>query len=240
MTSMLRFPDKTRAIDDRSTSIREGEIRVAIADDHAMFRAGLRKLLEAERGFAVVGEAEDGVEAVKLARQLNPDVLLLDIAMAGMNGLDVLQFLFAERTPVRIVLLTASISPPQMTEALKVGAAGILMKTAATELLYQCVRSVAKGQYWVGRDVVGSLVEALATARRSEKAAGRPFGLTTRELEVVQLVGEGCSNPEIARRLGIAEDTVKHHLSRAFDKTGTSSRVELALFANHHRLESFE
>jgi two-component system nitrate/nitrite response regulator NarL len=237
---MLRFRDKTRSIDGRSTPMGETEIRVVIADDHAMFRAGLRKLLEAERGFAVVGEAPDGVQAVALARRLKPDVLLLDIAMAGMNGMDVLQFLFAEQTPVRIVLLTASITPSQMTEALKIGAAGVLMKTAATELLYQCLRSVAKGQYWVGRDVVGSLVEALATARRGQKAAARPFGLTTRELEVVHLIGEGCSNPEIAKRLRIAEDTVKHHLSRAFDKTGTSSRVELALFAHHHRLESPE
>ena len=237
---MLRYSNKTRSIDRNSSPIGEAEVRVVIADDHAMFRAGLRKLLEAEQGFAVLGEAQDGVEAVTLTRRLKPDVLLLDIAMAGMNGMDVLQFLYAEQTPVRIVILTASISPSQMTEALKVGAAGVLMKTAATELLYQCIRSVAKGQYWVGRDVVGSLVEALATARRSEKAAGRPFGLTTRELEVVQLIGEGCSNPEIAKRLGIAEDTVKHHLSRAFDKTGTSSRVELALFAHHHRLDSLD
>ena len=237
---MLRYSNKTRSIDRNSSPIGEAEVRVVIADDHAMFRAGLRKLLEAEQGFAVLGEAQDGVEAVTLTRRLKPDVLLLDIAMAGMNGMDVLQFLYAEQTPVRIVILTASISPSQMTEALKVGAAGVLMKTAATELLYQCIRSVAKGQYWVGRDVVGSLVEALATARRSEKAAGRPFGLTMRELEVVQLIGEGCSNPEIAKRLGIAEDTVKHHLSRAFDKTGTSSRVELALFAHHHRLDSLD
>jgi len=237
---MLRYSNKTRSLDRNSSPIGEAEVRVVIADDHAMFRAGLRKLLEAEQGFAVLGEAQDGVEAVTLTRRLKPDVLLLDIAMAGMNGMDVLQFLYAEQTPVRIVILTASISPSQMTEALKVGAAGVLMKTAATELLYQCIRSVAKGQYWVGRDVVGSLVEALATARRSEKAAGRPFGLTTRELEVVQLIGEGCSNPETAKRLGIAEDTVKHHLSRAFDKTGTSSRVELALFAHHHRLDSLD
>jgi two-component system nitrate/nitrite response regulator NarL len=217
----------------------ETEIRVVTADDHAMFRAGLRKLLEAERGFAVVGEAQDGVEAVALARRLKPDVLLLDIAMHGMNGMDVLRFLFAERTSVRTVLLTASISPSQMTEALKIGAAGVLMKTAATELLYKCVRSVAKGQYWVGRDMVGSLVEVLATSRPGG-SAGRPFGLTKRELEVVQLIGEGCSNPEIAKRLRIAEDTVKHHVTRVFDKTGTSSRVELALFANHHDLRSPE
>ena len=209
-------------------------IRVLIADDHAMFRAGLRKLLEAEAGFEVVGEAENGVSATALTRTLAPDVLLLDFAMPGMSGVDVLRELSTEVGSTRTVVLTASIAPHEMTDVLQHGAAGVLMKTAATELLYECVRSVASGQYWVGRDTVGSIVEALAASHRSAKNGARPFGLTLRELEVVRLVGEGCSNREIGNRLRISEDTVKHHLSRIFDKTGTSSRVELALFAHHH------
>ena len=212
----------------------EAPIRILIADDHAMFRAGLRKLLEAEVGFEVVGEAENGVSATALARKLAPDVLLLDFAMPAMNGLDVLRELVSDAGTTRIVVLTASIAPREMTDVLQHGAAGVLMKTAATELLYECVRSVAQGQYWVGRDTVGSVVEALAASRRGMKPGGRPFGLTLRETEVVRLVSEGCSNREIATRLRISEDTVKHHLSRIFDKTGTSSRVELALFAHHH------
>jgi two-component system, NarL family, nitrate/nitrite response regulator NarL len=207
---------------------------VLIADDHAMFRAGLRKLLEAEAGFEVVGEAENGVSATALTRKLAPDVLLLDFAMPGMSGLEVLRELAADVGTTRTVVLTASISPHEMTDVLQHGAAGVLMKTAATELLYEAVRSVASGQYWVGRDTVGSVVEALAASRRGVKQGARPFGLTLRELEVVHLVGEGCSNREIGTRLRISEDTVKHHLSRIFDKTGTSSRVELALFAHHH------
>ena len=209
-------------------------IRVLIADDHAMFRAGLRKLLEAEAGFDVVGEAENGVSAMALTRKLAPDVLLLDFAMPGMSGVEVLRELAVDTGTTRTVVLTASIAPHEMTDVLQLGAAGVLMKTAATELLYECVRSVASGQYWVGRDTVGSVVEALAASHRSVKKGARPFGLTLRELEVVRLVGEGCSNREIGNRLHISEDTVKHHLSRIFDKTGTSSRVELALFAHHH------
>ena len=214
------------------------QIRVLIADDHAMFRAGLRKLLEAEAGFEVVGEAENGVSATALTRTLAPDVLLLDFAMPGMSGVEVLRELGNAPGSTRTVILTASIAPHEMTEALQHGAAGVLMKTAATELLYECVRSVASGQYWVGRDTVGSVVEALAASHRSVRSGARPFGLTLRELEVVRLVGEGCSNREIGNRLRISEDTVKHHLSRIFDKTGTSSRVELALFAHHHDMRA--
>jgi two-component system nitrate/nitrite response regulator NarL len=211
-------------------------IRVLIADDHAMFRAGLRKLLEAEVGFEVVGEAENGVTATALTRQLAPHVLLLDFAMPGMSGMEVLRELAADAGSTRTVVLTASIAPHEMTDVLQHGAAGVLMKTAATELLYECVRSVAQGQFWVGRDTVGSVVEALAASHRGIKSSGRPFGLTPREIDVVRLVGEGCSNREIGGRLRISEDTVKHHLSRIFDKTGTSSRVELALFAHHHNV----
>ena len=232
-----RHPSKAAMppIDPPDGADGSAQIRVLIADDHAMFRAGLRKLLEAEAGFEVVGEAENGVSATALTRKLAPDVLLLDFAMPGMSGVEVLRELGIDAgLTTRTVVLTASIAPHEMTDVLQHGAAGVLMKTAATELLYECVRSVASGQYWVGRDTVGSVVEALAASHRSVKNAARPFGLTLRELEVVRLVGEGCSNREIGTRLRISEDTVKHHLSRIFDKTGTSSRVELALFAHHH------
>jgi two-component system nitrate/nitrite response regulator NarL len=212
-------------------------IRVLIADDHPIVRDGLRRLLEAEPGFVVVGEAEDGQKAISLARSIQHDVLLLDLAMPVANGLEVLRTLHADGIQVRTVLLTASIESSVMTEALRLGAVAVLLKTTATELLFECLRSVMAGHYWVGREAVLSLVEALANAPAPGVATPpKPFGLTQRELEVVQLVAEGYSNKDIAGRLAIREDTVKHHLSHAFDKTGTSSRVELALFAVHHKI----
>src|SRR4029453_6490768 len=140
-------------------------VRVAIADDHALFRAGLRKLLQAEPGFTVVGEAEDGVAAAQLVRTLIPDVLLLDFAMPMVGAMDVLREIAPWRQSTRTVILTASISSQDAVAAISLGAVGVLMKTAAEELLFECVRSVAAGQYWVGRDTVGSLIEAVAKSR---------------------------------------------------------------------------
>ncbi len=210
-------------------------IRVLIADDHGMFRAGLRKLLDAEPDIEVVGEAENGERAAALARQLEPDILLLDLAMPGMTGLDVLRNLATRQTRMRTVILTASVDQAQVATLVQLGAAGVLFKTAATELLYKCVRAVAAGEYWVGRDHVSSLVQALGAAQ-AKYAETRPAGLTSRELDVVRLVCQGCSNKEIAARLAISEDTVKHHLTRCFDKTSTSSRTELAMFAQRRGL----
>jgi two-component system nitrate/nitrite response regulator NarL len=211
-------------------------IRVVLVDDHAMFRAGLRKLLDAAPDFSVVGEGENGQTAVELVRELEPDILLLDFAMPGMSGLDALRQLAATPTKARIVVLTASIGPGEIGRALQFGAAGVLMKTAATELLYECVRSVAQGRFWVGRDMVDSLVDALAHSPSASGRGTRPLGLTAREQEIAVLVGKSYSNKEIAAELGITEDTVKRHLSHIFDKTGRSNRVELAIFVHDQGL----
>jgi DNA-binding NarL/FixJ family response regulator len=213
-----------------------GRTRVVIADDHPIFRSGLRNLLETEPGYLVVCEAADGRQAISLVRSLRPDVFLLDVAMPGMNGIEVLRELGSDVPATRTVLLTASLGTSDMTTALRLGAVGVLMKTAATELLFKCLRSVVAGHYWVGRDTIGSLIDALAELESSHGSRERPFGLTPRELEVVSLVATGASNKEIAGTLKLSEETVKHHLSRIFEKTGQSSRVELALFAAHHGL----
>jgi two-component system nitrate/nitrite response regulator NarL len=213
-------------------------VRILIADDHRIFRAGLKRLLEAEPGFVVVGEATDGTEAVALASHLRPDVLLLDLAMPGLSGLEALRELSTRATPMRTILLTGAVEKSEIVKALQLGAWGVVLKESATELLFKAIRSVVAGQYWVGRDNVFDLVQAL---RRTDPGEGPPgprqtFGLTPRELEILSPVVAGLSNREIARKLSVSEETVKHHLSNIFDKVGASNRVELTLFAVHHRL----
>jgi DNA-binding NarL/FixJ family response regulator len=213
-------------------------IRVLIADDHPIFRQGLRTILEAEDGFVVVAEAADGNEAVRLARDFQPDVLLLDLAMPGVSGMEALAELAAAPTPVRTIMLTAAIEKAEIVKALQLGAAGVVLKSSSTDLLFKSIRSVMAGQHWIGRDAVSDLVQALRAqiGTAPEKPARERFGLTRREIEITSSVVAGLSNREIAVKLSLSEDTVKHHLTNIFNKMGASNRLELALFAVHHRL----
>jgi two-component system nitrate/nitrite response regulator NarL len=210
-------------------------IRIAIADDHTIFRDGLRKLLEAESDFTVVGEASDGEEAVALVQRTPPDILLLDMTMPRLSGLDVLRRLSAADRPVRTILLTAGVSKAETVTALQLGAAGVLMKDSATQLLYKCIRSVMAGQHWIGRDSVSDLVQTLRQLARAGEAPPKA-GVTPREREIIREVVEGATNKDIAARFKLSEQTVKNHLSNIFDKLGVSSRLELALYAVNHRL----
>lgn len=212
-------------------------IRLVIADDHPIFRDGLRRLLAVEPDFEVVGEASNGREAVERVQALRPDVLLLDLAMPEAGGLDTLRELARANAPVRTVLLTASIDRGDALEAVRLGARGVVLKTAATPLLYKCIRAVVAGEYWIGHERVQDLVTSLR-AFTDAQSGGRPPAatLTRRETQVALAVLEGASNREIAQKLGLGEQTVKNHLSSIFDKLGVSSRLELALYAVHHRL----
>jgi two-component system nitrate/nitrite response regulator NarL len=215
-------------------------IRVLIADDHPIFRDGLRRLLEAESRCVVIGEACDGAEAVKLVRQLKPDILLLDLAMPRHPGLEALREMNASSAPnlVRIILLTAAAEKNQIVEALQLGARGVVLKDSATQLLLKSIDTVMAGEYWVGRESVSNLVQYLRNLVQSsgEEARQKKFGLTPRELEIVSAVVAGYANKEIAEYFKISEDTVKHHLSNIFDKLGVSTRLELALFAVNQSL----
>jgi two-component system, NarL family, nitrate/nitrite response regulator NarL len=212
------------------------EVRIVIADDHPIFRDGLRRLLEAEPGLRVIGEAANGAEAVKLSRQLKPDILLLDLAMPGHPGFEALRELGSNSTSpitLRIILLTAAIEKNEIVEALQLGARGVVLKDSATQLLLKAIRSVMGGQYWVAREEVSNLLPYLQPLIKSSQQADRQkkFGLTRREIEIISGVVAGFTNKDIAEHFKISEDTVKHHLSNIFDKLGVSTRLELALFA---------
>lgn len=213
-------------------------IRIVIADDHPIFRRGLRSLLETEADLRVTGEAGDGAEAIAQVEKLKPDVLLLDLSMPRMPGMETIRALASGSHAVRTILLTVAIEKRQMVEALQLGARGIVLKDTATELVLKSIRAVMAGDYWVGRERTRDLVKCLAALleKPSVSAERRDFGLTRRELEVLEAIVGGCTNRDIAQQFSLSEQTVKHHLTNIFDKVGVSNRLELALFAVHHGL----
>jgi two-component system nitrate/nitrite response regulator NarL len=213
-------------------------VRILIADDHPIFRDGLKRLLESEGEFKVIGEACDGVEAVSMARQLIPEVMLLDLAMPRRQGLETLRELASDARSVRVILLTAAAEKEQIVEALQLGARGVVLKDSATQILLKSIRAVMNGEYWVGRESVSNLVQYLRTLVTPASAFPQrnKYRLTPRELEIIAAVVAGFANKEIAQYFKISEDTVKHHLSNIFDKVGVSSRLELALFAVNQSL----
>ena len=203
-------------------------VRIGIADDHQIFRDGLRRLLESEPGFEVVSEGADGMDAIRMARDAQPDVLLLDVAMPRMGGVEALASLTGGGSGPRIILLTAAIQPSDLLKAIQFGARGVVMKESATRLLIDGIHRVMDGKYIIGTDVADDLAQAVKQVG-SERA--RPYKLTARELEIVAAIADGQSNRQIAERLSISLQTVKHHLTSIFDKTGASNRLELALLA---------
>lgn len=213
----------------------EAAVRIVVADDHPVVLLGVRAILASAPEMAVVGEATDGDEAVRLTRELEPDVLLLDLAMPKLPGLESLRELTTASSPVKTMLLTGNIERRQILEALQLGARGVVLKHAAGDELIRGIKAVMGGQYWLGGGPVTNLVTVLNELRAETPVEPRTtFGLTPRELEVVKLVVSGGTNKDIASALGISEETVKRHLTHTFDKTGVSTRLELALFAMHH------
>jgi DNA-binding NarL/FixJ family response regulator len=212
-------------------------VRIFIADDHHLVQEGLRKLLELQPEFTVVGDAADGLEALQRTRDLKPDVLLLDLAMPRMNGLEVLRELGPLVEQVRVVLLTAAIEPEETVQALRLGARGVVLKESAAQLLYKCIRALMKGEYWVGHERISDLLQTLRELERvPAKDASPASRLTPRERQVITAIVGGATNKDIGKTFGLSEQTVKNHLSNIFDKLGVSTRLELALYAVDHRL----
>ncbi len=205
-------------------------IRVLLADDHALFRRGVASLLAAETGFEVLGEAANGQQAVEMTRQLMPDVILMDISMPVMDGLEATRQIKAEFPYVRIVILTVSDGERSLFEAVKSGAQGYLLKKIEPPALYSVLRGVVRGEAPVSRLMAGRLLEEFARLHR-DLAPAQATGLTSREQEVLEHVTRGKSNKEIAAALAIAENTVKNHLKNILEKLHLENRVQAATFA---------
>jgi DNA-binding NarL/FixJ family response regulator len=208
-------------------------IRVVLADDQALVRAGFRALLDAQEGIEVVGEATDGDEAVQLARRHRPDIVLMDIRMPGVDGLQATRTIAAdpELDGVRIVILTTFDLDEYVFEALRVGASGFLVKNTEPDELIHAVHAVAAGNALLSPGVTKRLVTEFAARAKAPTLAPEFDMLTDREREVVRLVAEGLSNDEIAERLVVSPATAKTHVSRAMIKLGARDRAQLVVFA---------
>jgi two-component system nitrate/nitrite response regulator NarL len=206
-----------------------GAIRILLADDHEMFRHAIKRMLNDEPGIEVVGEARDGAEVLDLASRVTADILLLDLLMPVLSGLETLQAFEERGIAIRTIVLTGSDDRDDIVEALHLGIRGIVSKDSPFDLLVKCIRRVMAGEYWIGHDRIADLVESV-----SERARRPVDSLTRRELQIVSAVVQGATNKQISGQLGLSEQTIKNHLSSIFDKLGVSNRLELALYAVHH------
>ena len=207
-------------------------IRVVIADDQAVVRGGLRMILESEDGIEVAGEAADGREALDLARELDPDVVLMDIRMPTLDGIEATRRLITAGGRARVLVLTTYDLDENVYDALKAGAAGFLVKTDSPAQLVHAVRVVATGEALLAPDITRRLVDRFVTGLRPNTPAPPELDeLTPREREVLKLVARGQSNAEIAGTLFVSDGTVKTHVARILSKLGLRDRVQIVVFA---------
>jgi DNA-binding NarL/FixJ family response regulator len=207
------------------------KIRMILVDDQLLFRRGLRALLEEEKDFEVVGEANNGREAIELARVTRPDAILMDINMPICNGVEATRIIKAEQPDVRIVALTVSDDDQDLFEAIKAGAQGYLLKDLRPEELFDMLRAVTRGETPISPAIAGKLLNEFRRRPWHEPSETAGWDLTARELEVLQLVAEGLGNAEIASRLFIVEGTVKNHLHNILEKLHLENRVQAAAYA---------
>lgn len=209
-------------------------IRIAIADDHPFILDGLEQLFRSESDCEIVARCTNGAEALRAVETVQPDVLVLDVRMPQMDGIELLRTLHARQLPVKVVLLTASLDDARLLEAFRLGAAGLVLKESAPRLLAQSVRQVAAGdQSWNGKAIAGALRLVL---QREQAFAAASTTLTAREVEVTRMVAAGLRNKEIASRLSITEGTVKFHLHSIYEKLQIDGRYALMSYAREHGL----
>jgi two-component system, NarL family, nitrate/nitrite response regulator NarL len=235
------------------------KIRIVLADDHPIVRDGLKKMLTLESDLEVVGEANDGREALEQVQMHEPDILLLDLRMPNLDGLNALQTLQHINRKTRVIILTASEDKNEFVQAMKLGCSGIVLKQTAPELIVKSIRKVNEGEIWLDSHTTAAVMRQFATAGGegySSSSSSSSMGsssssssmqsnqgkvrerspLSAREREIVGLVAQGYKNKEMAEKMFISEQTVKNHLHNIFDKLGVSDRLELALYAIHKGL----
>lgn len=212
------------------------KIRVVLADDHVMLRSGLKLLLNGQMDIEVVGEASDGAEAVSKTAELKPDVLLLDITMPNMGGIDALRTIKEKRPSMSILILTMHENEAYLLEALKVGASGYILKKAADNELMSAIRAVYSGEVFIPSSLTRSVVEEMVSGSvsRGESVDNDQEQLSPREFEVLTLVAQGYTNQQIADRLYLSVKTVETYKARLMEKLNLGSRVELVRYALQH------
>jgi two-component system, NarL family, response regulator YdfI len=200
-------------------------IRLLVADDHMIIRDGLRLIFETNDDFEWVGEAADGAEALRLAAELQPDVILMDLRMPGMDGLTAIERLQSEQPHIAVVILTTYNEDDMLLRGLRAGARGYLLKDTGRVALFDAVRAAARGETLLSQDIIQRLLAHSATTGQPKRPVPSPLDLTARELEVLEAVARGDRSKEIAYHLGITERTVKAHLASIYNKLGVDSRA---------------
>jgi DNA-binding NarL/FixJ family response regulator len=209
------------------TPAAHARVRVMVVDDHAIVRQGISDVLAADEDIEIVALVASGEEAVSLAAKLHPDVALMDLSMPGMDGVEATRRTIGASPGVRVVMLTSFAEPEHVNDALDAGAVGYLLKDADADEIVRAVKAASRGEAPFSARAAGALL-----LRRAQRRSGED--LTPREREVLDLVGQGLANKQIARRLSIKEKTVKAHLSNVFQRIGVSDRTSAALWAERH------
>jgi two-component system, NarL family, response regulator LiaR len=199
-------------------------IRILVVDDHSVVRKGLRQFMADEPELEIIGEAANGADALRLARELKPDVVLMDLLMPGMNGIEATAAIRRELPEVEVIALTSVLEDTSVVDAVRAGAIGYLLKNKEAGELIQAIKAAAAGQVQLSP-------EAAARLMRQVRAPSTPETLTERETEVLRLLARGLANKEIARELNIGEGTVKTHINKILGKLGMASRTQAALYA---------
>jgi two-component system, NarL family, response regulator NreC len=211
-------------------------VRILIADDHSLVRRGLRALIEGEPGYTIVGEAVNGEETIRLVEELRPEIVLLDISMPGVNGIEITRTLHTAQPALCVLILTVHEDQSLLREAFAAGAMGYIVKRAADDELIRALQTVVRGELYIHPTMTSALIKAMmpSSPPPADEAVVEP--LTPRELEVLRLLAQGYTNREVAQQLNISIRTAEGHRANLMDKLGISSRLDLVEYAKKHAL----